>query len=69
LSRAFLELPARFDDGIRLETDGYALHIAPLARRSAIRISVNAADAEFARSLALSARDLARALEDAPEEN
>ena len=63
LSSCLLELNADYSDGIRLESPRYRLHIAPLAARSAIRIAVDSEDAEFARELALSARDLAMALE------
>lgn len=64
LSQWMLELPADYSDGIRLHEPGFDLHICPLADRSALRIAVNAGDGEFARRLAFSARDLARALED-----
>ena len=63
LSRCMLELDADYSDGIRVDGGRWRLHIAPLARRSAIRIDVDAPDAEFARELAVSARDLALALE------
>ena len=63
LSEWMLELPADYSDGIRLEDPRYRLHITPLASRSALRISVRSEDAEFARRLAFSARDLAAALE------
>ena len=63
LSSCLLELNADYSDGIRLESPRYRLHIAPLAARSAIRIAVDSEDTEFARELALSARDLALALE------
>lgn len=66
LSRCMLEMDADYSDGIRLDTGRFRLHIAPLAQRSAIRIDVDAPDAEFARELAISARDLARALEGDP---
>lgn len=63
LSQALMDLHADYGDGIRIRDPRYALHISPLSQRSAIRIAVNAADAEFARSLALSAKELAQALE------
>lgn len=63
LSQWMLELPTDYGDGIRLHDPRYELHIAPLSARSALRIAVNAEDAEFARSLAFSARDLITALE------
>ena len=64
LSQWMLELPADYSDGIRLRQAGYALQICPESRKSALRIAVQAADAEFARRLAFSARDLAKALDD-----
>ncbi len=63
LSRWMLELPAEYEDGIRLKDPRFELHIRPEAERSALRIAVNAEDGEFAKRLAFSARDLARALE------
>ena len=62
LSACMLELDADYSDGIRLDGGHYRLHIAPLPERSAIRIAVDAQDAEFARELALSAKELAEAL-------
>ncbi len=64
LSQWMLELPAEYEDGIRLKDARFALHICPEADNSALRIAVNAEDAEFAKRLAFSARDLARALEE-----
>lgn len=64
LSRWMLELPTEYEDGIRLKDAQFELHIRPEARRSALRIAVNAEDAEFAKRLAFSARDLAKALEE-----
>ncbi len=63
LSQWMLELPVEYSDGIRLRDARYDLHVSPLADRSALRIAVNADDAEFARRLAFSVRDLAKALE------
>ncbi len=63
LSACMLEMDADYSDGIRLNGEHYRLHIAPLPERSAIRIDVDAADAEFARELAVSARDLAEAFD------
>ena len=63
LSELMLELDADYDDGIRLKGADYALHIAPLAGREAVRIAVQAQDAEFARELCLSARRVAEAIE------
>lgn len=63
LSEAMLELGADYSDGLRLHGRRYELHISPLAERSAIRIAVSSPDAEFARELALSAKELAEALD------
>lgn len=63
LSELMLELDADYADGIRLNRDNFSLHIAPLSDASALRIAVQAQDAEFARAIALSARDVARALD------
>lgn len=63
LSELFLELGADYADGIRLRQPGYEVHIYPESRREAIRIAVHADDAAFARQLALSARDVAKALD------
>ncbi len=64
LSRWMLELSADYGDGIRLHDPRYELHICPESEKNALRIAVNAGDAEFARRLAFSARDLAKALEE-----
>jgi len=61
LSQAFLEMDADYSDGIRVSGQGYRMHIAPLVSRSAVRISVESPDAEFARRLAFSAKELAEA--------
>ena len=63
LSELLLDMGADYSDGLCLHGKGYELRISPLASRSALRISVQSEDAEFARELALSARDLARALD------
>lgn len=63
LSAWMLELSPDYGDGIRLRSPRYEVHIAPLADRSALRLAVNAQDAEFARRLAFSARELVLALE------
>ncbi len=63
LSAWMLEMPTDYSDGIRLHDPRFELHIAPSVQKSALRIAVNAEDAEFARRLAFSARDLAAALE------
>ena len=62
LSELMLELGAEFDDGIRVHGWGYELHISPSAARSAVRISVQAEDAEFAKALCLSAHQVAEKL-------
>ncbi len=64
LSQWMLELPTEYEDGIRLKDARFELHIRPEAESSALRIAVNAEDAEFAKRLAFSARDLANALEE-----
>lgn len=62
LSRLMLELDADLSDGIRLCRPGFRLHISPEESRSAIRVAASAEDAEFARSLAISAGEVVRAL-------
>lgn len=62
LSELLLDMGADYSDGLRLHGRGYELHIAPLAARSAIGIDVRSEDAEFAAELALSAKNLAEAL-------
>jgi len=62
LSELMLDLGATFDDGIRLEGNGYTMHICPSALRSAVRIAVSSPDAEFAKALCLSAKDVAEKL-------
>ena len=63
LSEAMLDMGADYSDGIRLRGRRFDLHISPLARRSAIRIAVSSQDPEFAKELALSAKELAEALD------
>ena len=63
LAGELLDMGADYSDGIRLRGRRYSMHISPLARRSAIRISVAAQDAEFARELALSAKKMAENLD------
>jgi hypothetical protein len=63
LSELLLDMGASFDDGLRLEGKGYRLHISPSAKSSALRIAVQSEDAEFARALCLSAKELAEALQ------
>ena len=64
-----MDMGADYSDGLQLQGPRFHLRISPLASRSALRISVASQDAEFARELALSARDLARALEAGPGQN
>jgi len=59
LSCAMLDMGADYSDGIRLGR----LHISPLAERSALRIRVGGDDAEFARSLAFSVKELIEAMD------
>lgn len=63
LSELFLPLGADYSDGLSLRSPRFELHIRPSPSRSAVRIAVHAGDAEFARSLALSAREVARKLD------
>ncbi len=63
LSEAMLDMGADYSDGIHLRGNSYTMHIAPLSATSAVRVSVRAEDAEFARSLAFSARELISALD------
>lgn len=63
LSELFLELGADYGDGLSLRAPGFALHIRPSAARAAVRVAVDAADQEFARSLAISAQELIQALD------
>lgn len=63
LSEQLLALGADYRDGLRLSGESFGLHIAPLPGAEALRVCVRAADTEFARSLAFSARDLIAALE------
>lgn len=63
LSELMLDMGADYDDGLQLNRENYSLHIAPLAQRSAVRVSVQSPDAEFARELAVSAKNLIEALD------
>ena len=63
LSELFLPLGADCADGLCLRAPRYELHIRPSPERAAVRIAVEADNAAFARSLALSAREVARALD------
>ncbi len=63
LSELFLPLGADYSDGLTLSAPNYRLQIRPSPSRSALRIAVHADNEEFARSLALSAREVAQALD------
>ena len=58
-----MELGAEYADGLSLSTPRFELHIRPCAERSAVRIAVDADDTEYARSLALTAKELVEALD------
>ena len=62
LSEALLDLGADYSDGITLRGRGYLMHIAPREDVSAVRVAVRSKDAEFAKSLTLSAKELIAAL-------
>ena len=62
LSELMLDLGAEYDDGIRLRGRDYELHISPSAVRSSVRIAVKSPDAEYARALCLSAREVVEKL-------
>ena len=62
LSEQLLPLGPDLSDGLRLGGENFRLHIAPLPTTAALRVCVRSPDAEFARSLAFSARDLIAAL-------
>ena len=63
LSQLLMDMGADYSDGIRLTGPRFEMHISPLSASSAVRIAVNSADAEFARELAVSAKELAQALD------
>lgn len=63
LSELVLDMGADYRDGIQISGKNYRLRIAPRADASAIRIAVSSGDAEFAKELALSAKELAQALD------
>lgn len=63
LSSLMLEMGADYSDGIRFSLPRGSVHIFPRAEKSAVAVAVDAPDAEFAASLALSAGDLIRALD------
>ena len=62
LSELMLDMGAEYDDGIRLKGRNYELHICPSAVKSAVRIAVRSDDAELARALCLTAKDVAEKL-------
>ena len=62
LSEQLMELGADYADGLRLGGEHFRLHIRPLPREQALRVCVQSEDAELARELAFSARDVIRAL-------
>ena len=62
LSEALLDLGADYSDGITVQGRGYLLHIAPCEDISAVRVAVRSEDAEYAKSLTLSAKELIEAL-------
>ena len=62
LSELMLELGADYGDGIRLSGKNYELHISPSAVSSAVRIAVKSPDAELAKALCLSAKEVAEKL-------
>ena len=64
LSEQLLELGAEYADGLRLGSEHFRLHISPLPREAALRVCVQSEDAELARTLAFSARDVIRAISD-----
>lgn len=63
LSDIVLDMDPDYSDGIRISNGRYRLHIAPLSKRSAVRLSVQSADTEFARSLAFTTKELIEALD------
>lgn len=62
LSSLMLEMGADYSDGIRFAAPGGRVHIFPRAEKSAVAVAVDAPDAEFASSLALSAGEIIKAL-------
>ncbi len=63
LSALMLEMGAEFSDGIRFPLPAGSVHICPRADASALSVAVDAPDAEFAASLALSAGEIIKALD------
>lgn len=62
LSSAVLDLGADYSDGISLDGRGYHMHIFPSPRRSSVCVDVKSSDAEFARELTMTAKELIEAL-------
>ncbi len=62
LSEQLMELGADYADGLRLAGERFRLHISPLAREAALRVCVQSEDAELARSLAFSAKEIIEAM-------
>ena len=63
LSSLMLEMGADYSDGIRFPLAAGGVHIFPRGERSAVAVAVDAPDAEFASSLALSAGEIIKALD------
>ena len=63
LSTLMLEMGADYSDGIRFPLAEGGVHICPRAETSALAVAVDAPDAEFAASLALSAGEIIKALD------
>ena len=63
LSTLMLEMGADYSDGIRFPLAEGGVHICPRAGTSALAVAVDAPDAEFASSLALSAGEIIKALD------
>ncbi len=62
LSQIAMDLGADYSNGIEISKPHYTLHISPLSNRSAVRLSVQSQDTEFASSLAFTTEQLIRAL-------
>ena len=54
---------ADYSDGIRFPLAAGSVHICPRAETNALRVAVDAPDAEFAASLALAAGEIIKALD------
>ncbi len=63
LSEALLSMGADYSDGIRLSRPHFKLHISPSVKNSQLRIAVTSQNEEYAKSLALSAKELAEAFD------